>query len=200
MKGSFIIVAFFILGVQLAHWGLLPIEWVENDFSVYILYVLMFLVGVSLGYDTKSLKALKTLDVKIFLVPIATIIGSILGSFLVSFLLSERTLAECLAVGCGFGYYSLTSILVTEYLGAEMGTIALLANIFRELLCLLFAPLLVYWFGKLAPICAGGATSEDTTLPIITKFSGKEYVVIAIFHGFILDLAVPILVPFFSKL
>ena len=81
-----------------------------------------------------------------------------------------------------------------------MGTLALTANIIREIITLLGAPLLVCWFGKLAPICAGGATTMDTTLPVITRFSGKEFVVISIFHGFIVDFSVPFLVTFFAKI
>ena len=200
MKGSLIIVAFFVLGLLLARWGILPAELVENDFSMYALYGLMFLVGMSVGSDTKALKALKEQDLKIVLVPLATILGTLAGSVLVGLVLPGRSLTDCLAVGSGFGYYSLSSVFITEYRGAELGTLALTANIIREIITLLGAPLLVCWFGKLAPICAGGATTMDTTLPVITRFSGKEFVVISIFHGFIVDFSVPFLVTFFCTL
>ena len=134
---------------------------------------------------------------KIAFVPLATIFGTLAGSAAVSILLSGRSVWDCLAVGSGFAYYSLSSIFITEFRGAELGTIALAANIIRELITFLLAPLLVVWFGKLAPICSGGATTMDTTLPIIARFSGKEYVVIAIFHGFVVDFTVPFLVRFF---
>ena len=200
MKGSLIIVAFFVLGLLLARWGILPAELVENDFSMYALYGLMFLVGMSVGSDTKALKALKEQDLKIVLVPLATILGTLAGSVLVGLVAPGRSLTDCLAVGSGFGYYSLSSVFITEYRGAELGTLALTANIIREIITLLGAPLLVCWFGKLAPICAGGATTMDTTLPVITRFSGKEFVVISIFHGFIVDFSVPFLVTFFAKI
>ena len=200
MKGSLIIVAFFVLGLLLARWGILPAELVENDFSMYALYGLMFLVGMSVGSDTKALKALKEQDLKIVLVPLATILGTLAGSVLVGLVLPGRSLTDCLAVGSGFGYYSLSSVFITEYRGAELGTLALTANIIREIITLLGAPLLVCWFGQLAPICAGGATTMDTTLPVITRFSGKEFVVISIFHGFIVDFSVPFLVTFFAKI
>lgn len=200
MRGSLIIISFFIAGLLLARWGLLPAGIVENDFSMYALYCLMFLVGMSIGSDTKALKALKGQNLKIVFVPLATILGTLAGSALVSVVLSGRSLSDCLAVGAGFGYYSLSSIFITEYKGAELGTIALTANILREIITLLGAPLLVCWFGKLAPICAGGATTMDTTLPVITRFSGKEFVVVSIFHGFVVDFTVPFLVTFFCKL
>lgn len=199
MKGSLTIIAFFVLGVVLARWGILPDALLENDFSSYALYVLMFLVGISVGSDAKALKGLKEQNWKIIFVPLATIVGTLVGSALAALFLSSRSLSDCLAVGSGFGYYSLSSVLLTGYRGPELGTIALTANIIREIITLLGAPLLVCWFGKLAPICAGGATTMDTTLPVITRFSGKEWVVVSIFHGFVVDFSVPFLVTFFAK-
>lgn len=200
MRGSLIIVAFFIAGLLLARWGWIPSSLSEGDVSIWALYALMFLVGISIGSDTQALKAIRGQHWKILWVPVATWAGTLAGTALASLLLPSRNLADCLAVGSGFGYYSLSSIFITEYRGAELGTIALAANIIREIITLLGAPLLVCWFGKLAPICTGGATTMDTTLPVITRFSGKEFVVISIFHGFIVDFSVPFLVTFFCKL
>ena len=200
MRGSLIIVAFFIAGLLLARWGWIPSSLSEGDVSIWALYALMFLVGISIGSDTQALKAMCGQHWKILWVPVATWAGTLAGTAFASLLLPSRNLADCLAVGSGFGYYSLSSIFITEYRGAELGTIALAANIIREIITLLGAPLLVCWFGKLAPICAGGATTMDTTLPVITRFSGKEFVVVSIFHGFIVDFSVPFLVTFFCKL
>lgn len=200
MRGSLIIVVFFIAGLLLARWGWIPSSLSEGDVSIWALYALMFLVGISIGSDTQALKAIRGQHWKILWVPVATWAGTLAGTALASLLLPSRSLADCLAVGSGFGYYSLSSIFITEYRGAELGTIALAANIIREIITLLGAPLLVCWFGKLAPICAGGATTMDTTLPVITRFSGKEFVVVSIFHGFIVDFSVPFLVTFFCKL
>lgn len=80
-----------------------------------------------------------------------------------------------------------------------MGTVALLSNIMREMITLLCAPLLVRWFGNLAPISAGGATTMDTTLPIIARYAGQEFAVVSIFHGFVIDFSVPFLVTFFCS-
>ncbi len=200
MLGSLVIISFFVIGVIAARFHFLPDELIQNDFSMYALYALMFLVGISIGSDTKALKALKEQNIKIVLVPLATILGTLVGCAAVSVVLSGRSLWDCLAVGSGFAYYSLSSIFITEYRGAELGTIALASNVIRELITLLMAPLLVAWFGKLAPICSGGATTMDTTLPVIARFSGKEFVVISIFHGFVVDFMVPFFVTFFCRL
>ena len=126
--------------------------------------------------------------------------GTLAGCAVVSLFLSHRSVTDCMAVGAGFGYYSLSSIFITEYKGPELGTIALLSNITREIITLLFAPLLVRWFGNLAPISAGGATTMDTTLPIITRYSGQSFVVVSIFHGFVVDFSVPFLVTLFCSI
>ncbi|MCG8375720.1 MAG: lysine exporter LysO family protein, partial [Chlorobiales bacterium] len=82
----------------------------------------------------------------------------------------------------------------------ELGVIALLSNIFREIITLLAVPLLVKYFGKLAGIATGGATAMDTTLPIIVKFTGKDYGIIAIFSGITLTILVPVLVTMILEL
>ena len=128
-----------------------------------------------------------------------TVVGTLVGSALISLLLDGRSLTDCLAVGSGFGYYSLSSIFITEYRGAELGTVALLANICREIITLLTAPLLARWFGPLAPISAGGATTMDTTLPVITRASGQQFVIVSVFHGFTVDFSVPFLVTLFCS-
>ncbi|MDD2417198.1 MAG: lysine exporter LysO family protein [Parabacteroides sp.] len=197
MKGSIIIVSFFIIGVLMGWAGWLPDFLLETDYSQYVLYLLMFLVGLSIGGDNKLRDILLRLRFHVLLVPLATIVGTLLGSALISLVLIDLSFTDCMAVGTGFGYYSLSSVFITQYKGAEMGTIALIANIFRELITLLGAPLLVRYFGRLAPICSGGATTMDTTLPIITRYSGKDLVFVAVIHGFVVDFTVPFFVTFF---
>lgn len=195
MKGSLIIVGFFVVGIALG----LNIDLLKEytEYSSYVLYALMFTVGVSIGCDKKTLNSLRNQDLRVVLLPVATIIGTLGATLLLTPLMTGMSLREVLAVAAGFGYYSLSSIIITEYSGAEIGTIALIANIVREIMALLMAPLMVRWFSPLALISASGATSLDTLLPIITRFSGKEFVVISIFHGLVMELTVPVLVTLF---
>jgi uncharacterized membrane protein YbjE (DUF340 family) len=200
MRGSIIIVSFFILGIACGLFDLLPFSVADSNVSLYALCGLMFFVGVSVGSDTDTLKSLKSLNPRLAFLPLMTILGTVAGVSVASLLLPHRSLTDCLAVGSGFGYYSLSSIFITTYRGAELGTVALLSNILREILTLLAAPLLVVWFGRLAPIAAGGATTMDTTLPIISRTSGQQFVILSIFHGFIVDFSVPFLVTLFCSL
>lgn len=200
MKGSLIIVGFFILGIIFGLTGWLHIDDFGFDVSFTALAMLMFCVGISVGSDFSALKSLRTQSRTLLFLPLITIIGTLAGCAAVSLAFPHRCLTDMLAIGSGFGYYSLSSIFITEYKGPELGTIALLANIVREIITLLGAPLLYRWFGPLAPISSGGATSMDTTLPIITSVSGKEFVVLSIYHGFVVDFSVPFLVTFFCSL
>lgn len=200
MKQSLIYLLLFALGVILALWGHIPDVLLKDDISKWILYGLLFFVGVQIGSGKNMLTAVKRFGFKIALVPVATTVGTFAGAALTSLLLPERSLIDCLSVGAGFAYYSLSSILISEFRGAELGTVALLANIMREFIVLVFTPWMVKYFGKLSPICAGGATTMDTTLPMITKYSGSDYVVVALFHGMIIDFSVPLWVSFFLAL
>ena len=200
MKGSLIIVGFFALGIVVGLLSLVPQSLLEGDVSYYALCALMFCVGISIGCDSEVLGSFKKVNPRLMMLPLMTIVGTLAGTAAASFLLPHRHLFDCMTIGSGFGYYSLSSIFITEYKGAELGTIALLANIMREILTLLCAPLLARWFGKLAPITMGGATTMDTTLPIITRASGQDFVIVSIFHGFCVDFSVPFLVTFFCSL
>lgn len=200
MKGSLIIVGFFVLGTFCGAFHLLPFDIGESRVSFYVLCGLMFSVGLSIGNDPQTLKNFRALNPRLVFLPIATILGTLGAAALVSLLLPHRNVADCMAVGSGMGYYSLSSIFITEYKGPELGTVALLSNIFREIMTLLCAPLLVRWFGNLAPIASGGATTMDTTLPIITRCAGQQFVVVSIFHGFVTDFSVPFLVTFFCSI
>ncbi|MDO9153084.1 MAG: lysine exporter LysO family protein [Paludibacter sp.] len=199
MKGSLIILSFFATGLLLGLYRLFPVAWLQYEYSFYVLAALMFSVGFSLGHQPDTIKQFRRIHSRVLFLPLMTILGTWFGVIIISFF-SKYTISDYLAVGSGFGYYSLSSILITEYKGIELGTIALLANIFREIITLLFAPLMVKYFGKLSPIAAGGATTMDTTFPIIIRSSGKEYSIVSIYHGFVMDISVPFLVTLFCSL
>ena len=196
------------MGCLFGYAGLLP-EWLrEGDAAMWVLYALMLQVGIGIGSDPRLKEILHSLSPRLLLLPCATILGTLGASLIVSFVLSRWSVAEVLAAGCGMGYYSLSSILVTSLkeasigaaAAAELGTITLMANVMREMFTLLLAPLMVRYFSPAAPICAGGATTIDVTLPTITQYSGREWVFVAIVHGVLVDFSVPFLVSFFCAL
>ena len=170
MKGSLIIISFFIIGTLCGVYHLIPYDFTDSKLSYYALCGLMFCVGISIGNDPNTLKSFRSLNPRLVFLPIMTIIGTLAGCAVAGAFMSQRGPLDCMAVGAGFGYYSLSSIFITEYKGPELGTIALLS------------------------------TTMDTTLPIITRYSGKEFVIISIFHGFVVDFSVPFLVTFLCSI
>lgn len=199
MKGSLIIVAFFAAGILCGRADVLP-QWVSSStVSMTALCALLLCVGMGIGSNPDMKSEFRSLNPRVALLPLATILGSWAGAA-IAFLVLQRTLTDCFAISSGFAYYSLSSIFLTEYRGIELGTIALVANLVREAITLLGTPLLARIFGPLAPISAGGATTMDTTLPIITHTCGQRFTILAIFHGFIVDFTVPFLVTFWCMM
>ena len=193
MKGSLIVVGFFVIGLLGGIEKMVPAWLLNGEVSFVALCGLLLFVGLGIGLNPEMKKEVRSLSPRMALLPVVTIIGSWLGALLIWTVLL-RTLSDCMAINSGFAYYSLSSIFITEYRGAELGTIALLANIIREMLTLLGAPLMARWFGPLAPISAGGATTMDTTLPILSQTVGQRYIALSIYHGFVVDFTVPFLV------
>ena len=199
MKGSLIIVAFFAAGILCGRADVLQ-QWVSSStVSMTALCALLLCVGMGIGSNPDMKSEFRSLNPRVALLPLATILGSWAGAA-IAFLVLQRTITDCLAISSGFAYYSLSSIFLTEYRGIELGTIALVANLVREAITLLGTPLLARIFGPLAPISAGGATTMDTTLPIITHTCGQRFTILAIFHGFIVDFTVPFLVTFWCMM
>lgn len=206
MKQSLFVVLMFVAGCIVG--ALADIRWELHDVSLYILYALMFQIGLSVGCSDNLKAVLRYFRPKMLLLPLGTLCGTLLFSALVSWVLVEWNVFDTMAVGAGLGYYSLSSVLITqlkmptlgEQLAAELGTIALLSNIIRELLALVGAPYFRRFFGPLGPVCAAGVTSVDVALPAIGRVSGQAMIPVALFHGMVLDMSVPLIVPMLCQM
>lgn len=206
MKGSIIVLLFFCAGCLVGMAGDFSFD--THTVSMYILYALMLQVGLSIGSNKNLKEIIACIRPKMLIIPLGTIAGTLLFSATASLLLSQWSVFDCMAVGSGFAYYSLSSILITQFktpsiglqLATELGTIALLANIFREMMALLGTPVIQKYFGRLAPISAAGVNSMDVVLPVITRYSGKDMIPVAILHGILIDMSVPFFVSLFCNL
>ena len=193
------ILGFFTLGIILGLAGLPAGQSIVHKLSFWSLCILMAMVGMSVGGNPELVSSIRSMNPRIALLPIATILGTYAGCIIVNLFLGH-SIADVLAIGSGFGYYSLSSVLISSSRGPHLGSIALISNIIREVFTLLCAPFLARIAGPLAPISSGGATTADTTLPIISSCCGDKFVLISIFHGFAVDFTVPFLVTLFCSL
>lgn len=196
MKSSLLILLAFAGGVLVGLLHFFPVTGLLGDIGTYILYLLMFLVGLGIGCDSHVWKQLRQINFRILLIPFTSLIGTALGIGIYQLLFPFPHRTDLCAIGAGMGYYSLSSIIISKVSGESVGIIALLANIIREVATLVLAPLLAKYFGKLAPIAAGGATTSDTTLPVIMQYCGKENIVSSIVNGVVITLLVPVIIAF----
>jgi len=167
--------------------------------GVFALNAMVFLVGISLGANKEAGERLRTVGFKAILPPLAVALGSIIGAALAGVAL-KMNVFEAMAVGAGFGWYSFSGVILHQMVGAQLGAIAFLSNVFRELLAVVSIPFVRKKFGKLAAIAPGGATSMDTTLPIISREAGLEIAALGFLSGAILSAIVPLLVPALARL
>ncbi|KPU62682.1 membrane protein [Thermococcus sp. EP1] len=163
-----------------------------------MLYLLIFIIGMDIGKSKGLREELKKLGRMALLLPMATVIGSLLGGFLASLLL-RIPLKWALGISAGFGWYSLTGPLLAVY-SPVYGVIGFLANLTREILTIIFYPIAIQKIPREVGIVMGGATTMDTTLPIMAKFGGTEITLLAFVHGFILTAVAPFLIPLILQL
>lgn len=107
--------------------------------------------------------------------------------------------SQVLAMVSGFGWYSLSAIVIGDALGPLWGSAAFLNDMLREIIALVTIPALMSVRPALA-IGYGGATTMDFTLPVIQRAGGIGAVPVAMASGFILSLLSPILMALFLAL
>lgn len=157
------------------------------------LCILLFFVGIDIGRNKEIINKIKETGLKILLVPIMVAIGSIVGG-IVGGLILGIPLNESGAIGAGFGWYSISAVLLSSY-SAETSAIAFITNVWREVLALMLIPYVAKYIGKLESIAPAGATAMDTTLPVIARVTDGQIALISFVTGVVLSTLVPILVP-----
>jgi uncharacterized membrane protein YbjE (DUF340 family) len=191
MRGTFIFCMAFFFGIGGALYF--------SDFFVYFdvsrfipmaLYPMIFFLGIDFARDFKIAYFLKLRNL---VFPLITIVGTLMAGMFMGMLWPGISFLEGMMVSAGFGYASLSSLILEAEMGAQMGALALLSNVFRELFTLLFSGQMARYLGGVAPMLSAGSNSMDTCLASILKASGREWLAPSIVHGFILTLLVPIL-------
>lgn len=173
-------------------------DWLE-PLVTYTLAIMVFIVGVDIGRNKGALMQLKQAGFRILLVPLGVALGTLLGA-LAAMPMVGLPFKEVAAVSAGFGWYSLSGVLIADIYSVELGATAFLSNVFRELIAFIIIPVVVGFAGKLAAIAPGGATTMDSTLPLITKVTDTNTGLIAFLNGLVLSAVVPLLVPFLLSL
>lgn len=158
------------------------------------LCMLLIFVGMDLGLDGTVVENFKNVGFRILIFPIVTIIGTLGGGVVVSFFL-ELSLKECLAIAAGFGWYTLAPGIIMEAGYLTASAVAFLHNVMRELLSIIFIPLIAKKIGFIETTGMPGAAAMDVCLPIVEKSTRSDIAVYSFVSGVILSILVPVLVP-----
>ena len=145
--------------------------------SDWILTALMFFVGISVGGSKGLVGKVKEYHVRVLLCGLSLPTGA--------------------AIASGLGWYSLSGVMLTGIAGAQIGSITFLSNLLRELISFFTIPWIAKHLNYPTCIAPAGATSEDTTLPMMIRCTNGETVVLSVVNGVICSAFVPMLIEFF---
>jgi len=161
------------------------------------LAVLYISVGIGLARNRQVFAYVKLLGWKIALISAAVILGSLAGGITAGMILNLELYISVLSA-VGMSYYSITGAFMTQAYGIDAGTYGFLVNVMREFFAVLLLPLFIR-ISKGAPVAAGAAAVMDTVLIPVTKFVGKELILVILITGTILTFAVPFLLQILSN-
>lgn len=170
----------------------------EENLIEPVIYILIFSSGLSIGYDINIKETFNKIGFKIISTPLVSAFGSVIGGFAVGNILGF-SLAQSGAVASGLGWYSLSAVMISEY-DASLAAVAFLSNILREILAFVIIPIVAKHIGYIESIGVSGATSMDTTLPAISRYTDEDTTLLAFVSGAIMIVIVPTLVQFFIGL
>lgn len=170
----------------------------DGTISTVLLYALLFIIGLQMADSGNDLSRFFTRPT-LLVVPLVTIVGTLAGS-LGTLAFDGMTPGRSFALASGFGWYSLSGVLIANLGDPMLGAASFLSNLLRETLAFLAVPLLRLTGRPESGIGVAGATSMDVTLPVIGDAWGPASIPLSVAHGVILSLLVPFLVPLFMSL
>lgn len=162
--------------------------------------VMIFIAGIEIGSNRGILKRICNLHSALLAlaIPLAVACGSICGALLLGHI-AGLSAYDSLLVGGGLGWYSFSSVVISAMYSTEIGTVAFLANMMREISGFFLIPLLVrvHKFLALAP---SGAATMDSGLLVVIKYTNLHVGMYSFINGLVLTLIVPVLISWLLSL
>lgn len=162
--------------------------------------VMIFIAGIEIGSNRGILKRICNVHSALLAlaIPLAVACGSLCGALLLGHI-SGLSAYDSLLVGGGLGWYSFSSVVISAMYSTEIGTVAFLANMMREISGFFLIPLLVrvHKFLALAP---SGAATMDSGLPVVIKYTNLHVGMYSFINGLVLTLIVPVLISWLLSL
>lgn len=168
-----------------------------DDFASRIisigLCVLLWFVGLDLGLEGTVLGSSRQSGLRIFILPLATLVGTMIGAVICGLIL-PMTMKESLLVGAGFGWYSLAPGMIMDAGMITTSAISFMHNVMRELLSVVLMPIVARRIGYVETISMPGAASMDVCLPIVERATNGQTAVYSFINGLVLSFVVPVLI------
>lgn len=162
--------------------------------------VMIFIAGIEIGSNRGILKRICNVHSALLAlaIPLAVACGSICGALFLGHIAGLSTYDSLLGGG-GLGWYSFSSVVISAMYSTEIGTVAFLANMMREISGFFLIPLLVrvHKFLALAP---SGAATMDSGLPVVIKYTNLHVGMYSFINGLVLTLIVPVLISWLLSL
>ena len=158
------------------------------------LIALLVFVGMDLSKEGNVFANIKAAGLRILVFPAAAVTGSLLGA-LISGLILRMDLNEALAIGSGFGWYTLAPGIIMDAGFIQSSAVAFLHNVSRELAAIVLMPTVANCVGYIECCAMGGAAAMDVTLPVAVKSTNASMAIYSFVIGVVLTILVPILVP-----
>ena len=162
--------------------------------------VMIFIAGIEIGSNRGILKRICNVHSALLAlaIPLAVACGSICGALLLGHI-AGLSAYDSLLVGGGLGWYSFSSVVISAMYSTEIGTVAFLANMMREISGFFLIPLLVR-VDKFLALAPSGAATMDSGLPVVIKYTNLHVGMYSFINGLVLTLIVPVLISWLLSL
>ncbi len=162
------------------------------------LCILLLFVGIDIGTEGTLGENFRAAGWRVVVFPIAAFVGMIMGAIVCAMFL-PLSLQDSLCVGAGFGWYSLGPAMLASY-SLQISAISFMHNVMRELISILFIPIVAKKIGYIECICLPGAAAMDVCLPIVERATRSDVAIYSFISGAVLSASVPLLTGLFMSI
>lgn len=159
------------------------------------LCLLLFFVGIAVGLEGGIVESIKRGGIKLILFPIAGMVGTLIGALAVALPLG-LSFQESMAIGAGFGWYTLAPNLIMGY-SAKLSAVSFIYNLLRVLAGIVLIPIVAKSVGFIECTVIPGVPAADLCLPIVERSTNSSITVYSLMAGLTMSIAVPILTNLF---
>lgn len=159
-----------------------------------LLCVLLGSVGFDLGLEGSIVQKFKSIGIKILLMPASIIVGTFAAGVIYG-LFSPYSMKESVAIFGGMGWYSFSPVVIMEAGYITASAVSFLHNILREVISLMFIPLVADKIGYFEAVSMPGSPGMDCCLPTVKRNTNGEMVLYSLFSGILISILIPVWMP-----